>query len=108
MRSINPVVCAIAVAVAAAWPARADTASANVAVFPLASGNQLFPTRNNRLSLKCFNPTTNAAVVVTYASGYAITMAPGASLWETIRPPQGKITATGTAGQTLACEDFYQ
>jgi hypothetical protein len=88
--------------------ARADTATANVATFPLATGNQLFPARNLRYALKCFNPPANGAVVIGYASGFSFTMNPGASLWEISRAPQGKITATGTAGQVIQCEDFYQ
>jgi len=88
--------------------ALADTLASSNLPFPLASSNQVFPARSNRLSLKCYNPTTNAAVVVTYASGYTFTMAPGASLWETSRVPSGKISATGTAAQILSCEELYQ
>lgn len=88
--------------------ALADTLASSNLPFPLANTNQVFPARSNRLSLKCFNPTTNAAVVVTYASGYTFTMAPGASLWETSRAPSGKVSATGTAAQILSCEELYQ
>jgi hypothetical protein len=87
--------------------ALADTVAVNATPFPLAS-NQLFPARNNRLALKCYNSTSNGAVVITYASGYTFTMIGGAALWETARPPTGAIQATGTAGQTVACEDIYQ
>jgi hypothetical protein len=82
-------------------------ASSNVA-FPLPNTNQLFPARSNRLSLKCANPVTNGNVTVTYASGFVFVIAPGGALWETSRVPSGKITATGTAGQILSCEELYQ
>lgn len=88
--------------------ALADTLASSNLPFPLANSNQVFPARSNRLSLKCYNPPANAAVVVTYASGYVFTMAPGASLWETVRPPSGKVSATGTAAQILSCEELYQ
>jgi hypothetical protein len=91
-----------------AQPALADSTAINAAVFPLANANQLFPSRNNRLSLKCFNPTANGNVTIIYASGYTFVIAPGGSLWETNRPPSGKVSAIGTAGQILACEDFFQ
>lgn len=88
--------------------ALADTLASSNLPFPLANGNQVFPARSNRLALKCFNPTTNAAVAVTYGSGFAFTMAPGGALWETARVPSGKISATGTAAQILYCEELYQ
>lgn len=88
--------------------ALADTFASSSLPFPLAS-NQVFPARSNRLSLKCYNPTTNAAVTVTYGtSGYSFAMAPGAALWETVRVPSGAISATGTAAQILSCEEIYQ
>lgn len=88
--------------------ALADTVAVNSTVFPLPGGNQLFAARSNRLSLKCVNPATNASVTIAYASGFAFVMVPGATLWETSRVPSGKITATGTAGQTIPCEEIYQ
>lgn len=87
--------------------ARADTYVNNATVFPLPS-NVLFPARSNRLSLKCVNPLTNANATITYASGFSFVMVPGSTLWETARPPQGAINATGTAGQLLACQELYQ
>lgn len=88
--------------------ALADGASVNATAFPLPNSNQLFPNRNNRLSLKCFNSLANGAATITYASGFAVILAPGGSLWETVRPPQGILRATGTAGNVLQCEDYYQ
>lgn len=96
-----------ALALAATGGARADTYAANTTVFPLPS-NVLFAARANRLALKCVNPLSNGNVTVTYAGGFAFVMVPGATLWETARPPQGAISATGTAGQLLPCQDIYQ
>lgn len=87
--------------------ALADTVNVNATAFPLPS-NQMFPARSNRLLLKCYNPPANGTVVVTYASGFSFNMIGGAALWETQRVPSGAISATGTAGQTLACEELYQ
>lgn len=91
-----------------AGEALADTINVSNVAFPLPNTNQVFPARSNRLSLKCFNPSSNAAVAVTYQSGFTFTMSPGASLWETSRVPSGKISATGTAGNVLSCEEIYQ
>lgn len=91
-----------------AGEALADTVNVSNAAFPLPNTNQVFPARSSRLSLKCYNPPGNAAVTVTYQSGYVFAMVPGASLWETSRVPSGKISATGTATQVLSCEEVYQ
>lgn len=91
-----------------AGEALADTVNVSNVAFPLPNTNQVFQARSNRLSLKCYNPVGNAAVTVTYQSGFVFTMVPGASLWETSRVPSAKISATGTAGQILSCEEIYQ
>lgn len=88
-------------------PALADVIAANTTAFPLPS-NVLFPARSNRLSLKCYNAPGNGTAIVTYASGYTFSMIGGAALWETGRVPSGAITATGTAGNVLSCEEVYQ
>ena len=105
-----PVACAtLAVVIASliAFPVRADTINVSNTAFPLAS-NILFPARSNRLVLKCYNPPANGSAQITYSAGFTFTMVPGASLWETNRVPSGAITATGTAGNVLSCEELYQ
>lgn len=98
-------------------PASAQTVNANASAFPLAS-NVLFPARATRYSLRCYNPTTNGAVTITYPSGFQIVLQPGGSLWETgglgpqaaassSRVPIGQILATGTSTQTVQCEEIY-
>jgi hypothetical protein len=107
MRLALALLLALVVATLAPGLALADTYAVNTTAFPLPTTNQLFPARSNRMSLKCVNPSSNAAVTIGYASGFSFVMAPGATLWEISRVPQGKITATGTAGQIIPCEEMY-
>ena len=105
-----PIACAVLAVVIASlitFPTRADTINVSALPFPLAS-NIVFPARSNRLLLKCYNPPANGAAQITYASGFTFTMVPGASLWETSRVPSGVISATGTAGNVISCEELYQ
>jgi len=98
-----------AVALAAALfavPAFADTSVVNSSAYPL-SGGVLFPARGQRVALRCYNPTTNHAVTITYPSGFAIVLNPGGSLFDTQRVPSGAITSTGTATEVLPCEDTF-
>lgn len=107
MRSFIAALTFACLAISGSPAARADTVNVNSTAFPLPS-NQLFPARSNRLLLKCYNPPGNGTAVVTYASGFTFSMIGGAALWETQRIPSGAITATGTAGNVLSCEEVYQ
>jgi hypothetical protein len=116
---------ALASAIAAApAPAMAQTTAVNTTVFPL-SGNLLFPARAERRAIRCQNAKTNHVATITYPSGFVFTLEPGGSLWElnigtlggnwsVADParragvgPNGAIHATGTAGETLNCEETY-
>ena len=99
-------IAAVLAAMLFAVPAFAQTSVVNSSAYPLAS-NVLFPARGQRVALRCYNPTTNAAATVIYPSGFAIVLQPGASLFDTQRVPSGAITSTGTAAQVLPCEDTF-
>lgn len=110
---------ALTVATAMAAPmlsASAQVTAVNSTAFPLA-GNVLFPARVERKALRCQNAKTNDAATIVYPSGFSMILEPGGTLWETNIGvevprigigPHGAILATGTAGQTLACEDTYR
>lgn len=82
------------------------TTAVNSTVFPLA-GNVMCPARGSRSGLRVYNPAANAAVTITYPSGFVLVLQPGQSLQELTRCPQGIFLVTGTAGQTLNWEEEY-
>lgn len=106
---------AIILVLALPFPLAAVTPNSNATAFPL-PGNVLFPARIERTAIFCQNPTTNAAVTITY-SGFSIVLQPG-GYWERVGQaggfseasgvPQGIITATGTAAQTLRCLEIFR
>ena len=99
-------IAAVLAAMLFAVPAFAQTANVNSTAYPLSS-NIMFPARGQRVALKCQNPTTNNDATITYPSGFAIVLRPGGALWETVRVPSGQILSTGTATQTLPCEEVF-
>ncbi len=78
----------------------------NATAFPLA-GDVMCPPRQHRISLRIHNPAGNAAVTITYPSGFVVPVAAGASLYETVNCPQGEWKATGTGGETLRWEEVF-
>lgn len=111
---LAPIVAVLAIATPG--PASAQVTAINSTAFPL-PGNVLFPARTERKALRCQNPKTNDAATITYPSGFVMVLEPGGTLWETnigvAVPnvgigPNGAILSTGTAGQTLKCEDTYR
>ena len=116
MKRLITAFAALAIALSALAPplvAQQATVTANSTAFPLSS-NILFPARaSGRLKLECYNATTNAAVTITFASGFSFVIQPG-GYYSSVAPSNlrgrvtdGIITATGTAAQTIACEDNY-
>lgn len=88
------------------------TVAVNAGTFPL-PGNQLFPARGNgRRRIELYNPPTNHAVTVTFASTYYVVLQPGATYARAAEANyrssfDGAISATGTAGETVQAEDIY-
>jgi hypothetical protein len=69
---------AVLALVLAERPAAAQTANVNSTAYALSS-NIMFPARNNRLALRCQNPTTNHAATV-IADGMSYVLQPGGYL----------------------------
>lgn len=98
--------------------APAQTTTTNASAFPL-TGDVLLPAQPNRLAVRCFNPLTNHAAIISYVSSdgslFTFTLQPGGTLWETApgspnnlgtggAVPLGIIKATGTSTETLPCQ----
>lgn len=113
MRLLTPFFMTIALMIVPAHTdAQAYRENANTTAFPL-TDNIMFPARETRTSLICQNATTNAAATLIFPSGMQIVLQAGGSIVLQAqsnlrgRVPNGVIQATGTAGQTLRCEEMY-